>query len=128
MLGEYQAGEAISTAGAWPGDGGYVYVSTYNGGANGSGQGHLDVYKFTVSSKGLPGLRLVGTGSQATVFGVSGPLVTSDGMRSGSAVVWVVNGGNLQAYDPVPTQQDRMKLLWQLASRQPVRIRTPGHR
>ncbi len=101
-LGEYQAGEAISTAGAWPGNGGYVYVSTDNGGANGGGQGHVDVYRFTVGSKGRPGLRLVGTGSQVTVFGVSGPLVTSDGMKPGSAVVWVVDGGNLQAYDPVP--------------------------
>jgi hypothetical protein len=102
-LGEYGPnGEAISTAGTWPGNGGYVYVATLADAAGGAGA--IDVYKFT-SSNGRPGLDLVGTSSQPALFGVSGPLITSDGTTSGSAVVWVVNAGHLQAYDPVPVNK-----------------------
>ncbi len=102
VLGEYgPIGDTISTAGAWPGDGGYVYVSTTQSATGGAGE--VYVFKFTVTSKGLPTLRLVATGSQPTYFGVSGPLVTSDGTAPGSAVVWTINGAaHLQAYDPVP--------------------------
>jgi len=99
VLGEYGPnGEAISTAGAWPGDGGYVYVSTLQSASGGAGA--VDVYKFTITAKGLRALRLVGKGSVPAVFGVSGPLVTSDGAATGSAVVWVIDGASLQAYDP----------------------------
>ena len=102
VLGEYGPnGSAISTAGVWPGDGGYVYVSTLAGVAKGA-PGEVDVYKFTTTATGRPGLHLVGTGSQPAVFGVSDPLVTSTGTTSGSAVVWVIDGASLQAYDPVP--------------------------
>jgi len=100
-LGEYGPnGSTISTPGVWPGDGGYVYVATLESASGGPGE--VDVYKFITTSKGLPGLRLVGTGSQTTVFGVSGPIVTSYGTTSGSAVVWVIDGASLQAYAPVP--------------------------
>jgi hypothetical protein len=108
-LGEYGPnGEAISTAGVWPGDGGYVYVATLAS-ANG-GAGRIDAYKFTTTSKGVPGLRLVGISSQTMVFGVSGPVVTSNGKASGSAVVWVITAEFLQAYDPVPVG-GKLKLL-----------------
>lgn len=110
ILGEYgPIGDTISTAGAWPGDGGYVYVSTTQSASGGAGE--VDVFKFMVTSKGLPALRLVATGSQPTYFGVSGPLVTSDGTASGSAVVWIINGAaHLQAYDPVP-EHGKLMLL-----------------
>jgi len=109
VVGEYGPnGQALSTAGVWPGDGGYVYVSTIQSASGHAGA--VDVYKFMTSASGLPGLRLVGYGSQAAVFGVSGPIVTSDGTTSGSAVVWVIDGASLQAYDPVPVDQ-RLKLL-----------------
>ncbi len=108
VLGEYAHGEAISSAGAWPGNGGYVYVSTDAG--TGGGAGKLDVYKFMPTAKGVPALRLVGISSQNTFFGVSGPLVTSDGTISGSAVVWIIDAATLQAYDPVPIGGE-LKLL-----------------
>jgi hypothetical protein len=109
VVGEYGPnGVALSSAGVWPGDGGYVYVSTVQSASGHAGA--VDVYKFITSPSGLPGLRLVGYGSQAAVFGVSGPVVTSDGTTSGSAVVWVVDGASLQAYEPVPVNR-RLKLL-----------------
>jgi hypothetical protein len=101
VLGEYGPnGAADSTAGAWPGNGGYVYISTFQG-VN-KGPGEVDVYKFEVTSKGVPALRLVGNAGQNAVFGVSGPLVTSNGTASGSAVVWFINGASLFAYGAVP--------------------------
>jgi hypothetical protein len=100
-FGEYGPnGEAISTAGVWPGDGGYVYVATLQSASHGAGR--IDAYKFTTTPRGIPGLRLVGISSQPAYFGVSGPIITSDGTASGSAAVWVVTANVLQAYDPVP--------------------------
>ncbi|MGO9962530.1 MAG: hypothetical protein ACLPUG_03745 [Acidimicrobiales bacterium] len=109
VVGEYGPnGQALSTAGVWPGDGGYVYVSTIQSASGHAGA--VDVYKYTTTAGGVPGLRLVGYGSQAAVFGVSGPIVTSEGTASGSAVVWVIDGASLQAYEPVPVNR-RLKLL-----------------
>jgi len=106
VVGEYGPnGEVIGTAGAWPGNGGYVYVATVSGARLGA-SGEVDVYKFTTTGKGVPRLSLVAIGSQPAVFGVSGPLVTSNGTNSGSAVVWVVDGAHLQAYDAVPVNKE----------------------
>ena len=67
-LGEYGPnGEAISSPGAWPGNGGYVYISTLA--STGRRPGRLDAYKFHTASNGLPQLSLVGTGSQPTFLG-----------------------------------------------------------
>jgi hypothetical protein len=109
VVGEYGPnGQALSTAGVWPGDGGFVYVSTIQSASGHAGA--VNVYKFTTTASGLPGLRLVAVGSQAAVFGVSGPVVTSDGTTSGSAVVWIIDGASLQAYESVPVNR-RLKLL-----------------
>ena len=110
-------GDTMSTAGAWPGGGGYLYVATVDGGHGKAG--HLYAFKFTTSS-GLPSLHVVGIGSQHTVFGVSGPLVTSVGTKSGSAVVWIVNGSSLQAYDPVPVNGTLRPLgIWAIGNTDP---------
>jgi hypothetical protein len=94
-------GRTISTAGVWPGNGGYVYVSTLQGVKQGA-PGAIDVYKFIKRAGGRPGLQFVAASSQAMLFGVSGPLVTSDGTAPGSAVVWVLNAANLDAFAAVP--------------------------
>lgn len=110
VVGEYGPnGEGIGTAGAWPGQGGYVYVAT-DSGARAGAPGEVDVYRFTTTSEGVPRLSLEAIGSQRAVFGVSGPLVTSNGTDPGSAVVWVVDGAHLQAYDAVPVNKE-LKLI-----------------
>jgi hypothetical protein len=126
VLGKYgPIGDTMSTAGVWPGDGGYVYVATVDGGFGKAGQ--LYAYKFATSN-GVPSLRPVGTGSQHTVFGVSGPLITSVGMTTGSAVVWIVNGSSLQAYDPVPLS-GKLTLLgtWAIGNTDPFTPPGIGH-
>jgi outer membrane protein assembly factor BamB len=107
-------GAAFGRAGVWPGDGGYVYLTTDSGQPSG---GLLDVYKSGQTADGKPSLAHVATASDASgapngTFGFgSGPaVVTSDGTISGSALVWVIwssnrqgNGGQLRVYNPVPS-------------------------
>lgn len=119
VLEEYgPIGNIFSSAGTWPGNGGYVYISTVSGVHGGAGK--VDAFQFTTSSNGLPSLRLVGMSSEPTFFGVSGPVITSAGTTSGTAVMWVVSAGNLQAYDPVPVH-GKLALLgsWSIGSSVP---------
>ena len=126
-LGGYQQGtgggdKVVSVAGpdggvwsrpaVWPGDGGYVYEVTANGagGAQPAGTGFLHAYQYGVNGSGDPTLTLKGSSDQSFGFGSGGPVVTSNGTASGSALLWVVwmaNGSGtnaqLRAYDPVPT-------------------------
>jgi hypothetical protein len=92
----------------WPGDGGYVYVTTATAAPEfGDGQGELDVYQ-RVATGGQVSLNWVGDAG-ATLFGSSAPIVTSDGRSSGSAVVWEIvrteagsNTAQLEAFGAVP--------------------------
>ncbi|SDT82380.1 PQQ-like domain-containing protein [Streptomyces sp. TLI_053] len=86
----------------WGGDGGYVYtVENY---------GKLRALKYGVSAAGTPQLSSAGTSAEDFLKMSGSPVVTSDGTRTGSALVWVIwsgtgkygEGGELRAYDPVP--------------------------
>jgi outer membrane protein assembly factor BamB len=95
----------------WPGDGGYVYIPTASGGTTSWGTaGVLRMYKAGVGGSGLPTLALAGTSTDAFGFSSSGPVVTSSGTQSGSALVWLIwspdgsgGGAQLRAYDAVPS-------------------------
>ncbi len=102
--------------GVWPGDGGYVYISSAQGGG---GTGRLEAYKYGLDGSGNPIFSLAGTTPKTDLFGFgsSSPVITSSGTVSGSAVVWVVwaadgTGANaqLRAYSPVPVN-GTMQLL-----------------
>ncbi|MEU1505277.1 PQQ-binding-like beta-propeller repeat protein [Kitasatospora sp. NPDC005748] len=86
----------------WGGDGGYVYtVENY---------GRLRALEYSVTAAGDPRLTSAGTSAEDFLKMSGSPVVTSDGTRSGSALVWVIwsgtgqygEGGELRAYDPVP--------------------------
>jgi hypothetical protein len=85
----------------WPGDGGYVFVTT-NGGTGGLGY-RLQVLKYGVNGT-KPTMTLVGTAQTNNVtdnFGAysGSPVVTSNGTNAGSAVVWCVgNTAQLRVY------------------------------
>lgn len=108
-------GSALSTPGVWPGNGGYIYIPTSDGGTKSLGdgnQGDFNVLQITKPSASTPsfGLNLVAKGPQAVGYGTSSPIVTSNGTTDGSAVVWIIqlqDGGGgtaeLQAYDAVPS-------------------------
>jgi PQQ-like domain len=93
-----------ATPGVWPGDGGLIYLPY---------QPFLGSAKFIayrVSGSGTPQLSIAGQSNDDPYgFGSSSAIVTSTGMTSGSALVWIVRlpggdgvGAELRAYDPVP--------------------------
>lgn len=90
----------------WPGDGGWVYMTTAQGGG---GSGTLRAYKYGLDGAGKPTLAYRGRAGIDFGYGSSAPIITSDGTSSGSALVWTIwspnasgVGGQLQAYQPVP--------------------------
>jgi len=96
----------------WPGDGGYVYVPTAGTVGFATNGGSLDVFQRVVNGSGDVSFNLVGaTAHSGNTFGYGSgtPIVTSNGMTSGSAVVWIIHatGSNgldsqLEAFNPVP--------------------------
>jgi hypothetical protein len=66
----------------WGGDGGYVYV-VGNGGS-------LVALHRGVTGSGNPALSVAGSSQDSFPYTSGSPVVTSDGTRSGSALVWVV--------------------------------------
>ena len=89
--------------GFWGGSTPYVYL-TPNGGP-------LSAFKVGVSGTGDPTLTRTGASVSNFLFTSGSPVVTSDGTRDGSALVWVVyssggagGNGQLRAYDAVPSQ------------------------
>jgi Bacterial lectin/HYDIN/CFA65/VesB-like, Ig-like domain/Abnormal spindle-like microcephaly-assoc'd, ASPM-SPD-2-Hydin len=75
---------------------------TQNGGA-------MLAFKYGVDGQGRPALGLAGNTSETFAFSSGSPLVTSDGVKAGTAVVWVVNvdgpsgeNARLCAYNAVP--------------------------
>jgi hypothetical protein len=86
-------------------NGGYIYDV--------ENQGPLRAFHLSQAADGEPALTSVATSDQSTngTFGYTSgsPVITSSGVDSGSAVVWVVytqtpfgQGGDLRAYDAVP--------------------------
>ena len=95
-----------SSPAIWPGSGGYIYTTTAQGG---KGSGALKAYHYGLDGTGKPTLSLVGTSPDAFGFGSSSPIVTSDGLTAGSALVWTIwepdmsgVNGQLRAYNAVP--------------------------
>jgi len=90
----------------WPGDGGWVYLTTA---AGGGGSGSLKAYKYGLDADGKPTFALKGRSSGTFGYGSSSPVITSEGLASTSALVWTIwapdasgVGAQLQAYRPVP--------------------------
>ncbi len=115
-------GGTWSKPGVWPGDGGYVYVLASTGARGGFPvAGRLLAYKYGLDGNGTPSLKLDGFAQDTPgmptpfEFASGGVVVTSDGLRSGSGVVWVTNvlpngPGELRAYDARPVNGD-LRLL-----------------
>ena len=94
----------------WGGGSGYVYMT--------NNRGPLSAFKLGVSGSGKPSLSRIGTSAARFGYTSGSPMVTSDGTKAGSALVWVVfskgptgDGGQLRAYDAVPNK-GRLKLRY----------------
>jgi hypothetical protein len=126
-------GGVWSRPGVWPGDGGWVYIPTASGGTSASGSvGNLRVYRYGLSGTGSPTLSLQATSSDAFGFGTGAPVITSDGVTSGSGLVWTIwmpngngIGAQLRAYDPVPVKGLPV-LRWSAPVGTATKFSTPG--
>jgi iron transport multicopper oxidase len=110
-------GGVWSTAAVWPGDGGYVYIMHGSAGPVAK-TGYFRAYKYGVDGSGNPTFAPAAKSVDGFGFGSGTPVVTSDGLNSGSALVWTVwqadgNGTNaqLRAYDAIPVN-GQMHLRW----------------
>nr|WTB31772.1 choice-of-anchor D domain-containing protein [Streptomyces sp. NBC_00830] len=95
----------------WGGDGGYVYL-VGNGGS-------MVALHRGVTGSGVPALTVAGSSQDSFPYTSGSPVVTSDGTRSGSALVWVVWSGGptgvnaqLRAYNAVPDANGVLPLVW----------------
>jgi outer membrane protein assembly factor BamB len=103
-------GGVWSKPSVWPGDGGYVYVPVAVGCTSLTDQaGCLRAYAYGATADGMPTLTAAAVSTSFFGYGSSAVVVTSDGTRSGSALLWTIwsSGGagttsQLRAYDAVP--------------------------
>jgi iron transport multicopper oxidase len=102
----------------WPGDGGWIYLTTA---AGSHGAGQLEALKYGLDANGNPTLSEQGVSSDQFGYGSSAASITSSGTTSGTALVWVMwipansasNGASaqLRAYLPVPVN-GTMQMVW----------------
>jgi len=116
-------------AGVWPGDGGYVYITTTSGLNNG---GPLDAYKYGLTGQNQPSLTLAGSTSDAFGWGSGPAVVTSSGANDGSAVVWTIwsanrqgGGAQLRAYNPIPVN-GTLQEIWSTSIGTATNYAAPG--
>ncbi len=95
----------------WGGGSGYVYTVEI--------RGPLRVFRVGINGNGVPALTAIGTSASAFGYTSGSPVVTSNGTAVGSALVWVVyasgpdgSGGQLRAYDAVPTGAGTLTLRY----------------
>jgi outer membrane protein assembly factor BamB len=126
-------GGVWSSPAVWPGDGGWVYIPTASAGDSGAGtSGSLDFYRAATDGRGLPTLDRVASTSDAFGFGSSAPVVTSSGMTSGSALVWIVwspypgGEGQLRAYRPTASAGGEPQLVFRAPVGLATKFNPPG--
>jgi iron transport multicopper oxidase len=118
-------GGVWSRPGVWPGDGGWIVIPTASGAggdtpASGGSTGFLKTYRYRKGALGVPSLDAPVQSDDAFGFSSSAPVITSDGMASGSALVWIIwtptgsgIGAQLRAYDAVPVNGHlRLRRSW----------------
>ena len=127
-------GGVWSSPAVWPGDGGWVYIPTASpGNVPGGSSGALNFYRAGVDAQMRPTLTLTASTSEAFGFGSSAPVVTSDAMQHGSALVWMIwspgtgmPGAQLRAYLPDPESDSDPKPLWSAPIGVETKFTPPG--
>ena len=127
-------GGVWSKPAVWPGDGGYVYVPTSSGGSQAAGTiGYLYAYKRGLTVDGKPALNLAGKTVEPFGFSSSRPIVTSDGLTSGTSILWIIwspgatgIGAELRAYNPIPNASGSFDMLFRKPVGQSAKFNPPG--
>jgi Abnormal spindle-like microcephaly-assoc'd, ASPM-SPD-2-Hydin/PQQ enzyme repeat len=112
-------GGVWSRPGVWPGDGGWIAIPTASPAASDAGtgtSGYLKLYRYRKAADGTPSLDAPVSSTDAFGFSSGAPVITSDGVTSGTATMWIEwapdgsgAGAQLRAYDAVP-QSNKLKL------------------
>ncbi|MCW3068993.1 MAG: Pyrrolo-quinoline quinone [Solirubrobacterales bacterium] len=110
-LGPY--GGVWGAAAVWPGDGRYVYVPTVSEPASSNEtKNSLRFFRYEQDAAGNPRLAPAAATPEEFWFGSGSPVVTSNGIAGGSAVVWITDclakacageQAELRAYSGVPS-------------------------
>jgi outer membrane protein assembly factor BamB len=113
----------------WPGDGGYVYIPSVERLSD-----HLRFFKYGVAQKtGEPMLSLAATSPDSPTFGSGSPIVTSNGIANGTAILWTTwcsvefascKEAKLRAYNAVPSKGSP-QLLWEAPIGQATKFSRP---
>jgi hypothetical protein len=121
-------------AAVWPGEGGYVYIPTVSAPADTSEKGgHFGFFKYAVK-EGRPELSLAGESADIFAFGSGSPIVTSNQVQSGSAILWTTwcptspgscHEAKLRAYSPVPRENRELQILRELPIGQASKFSRP---
>jgi hypothetical protein len=95
----------------WPGDGRWAYVMPKTS--------RIQALRVGVRTDGTPALAAIGQTADTFGYFSGTPIVTSNGLTSGSAVLWAVyttsawQDGQIRAYNAVPDTTDTLPLLYQ---------------
>jgi iron transport multicopper oxidase len=126
-------GGVWSSPAVWPGDGGWVYVPTASILTGGSvTSGSFEYFHLATDGSGTPTLDYVGETADAFGYGSSAPVVTSDGLTSGSALVWIVwcpspgGDGQLRAYRPTVARGGQPQLVYSAPIGPAAKFNPPG--
>ncbi|MGH7438871.1 MAG: choice-of-anchor D domain-containing protein, partial [Polyangiaceae bacterium] len=113
-----------SNPAVWPGEGGWVYIAP-------SGA-PFQAFSYGFGTNGTPTLAPLGVTSDVFATFSGSPIVTSDGMTSGSALVWVYaspgawGSGALRAYLPIPDATGTLTPIFQDVFGTSAKFAAPG--
>ncbi len=127
-------GGVWSRPGVWPGDGGWVYIPTASPSGRPAAAARATSTSTSTASRARASRRCRWQASSPDAFGFGSgaPVITSEGTKSGSALVWIVwapngtgAGAQLRAYDPIPVE-GKPVLRWSAPIGTASKFATPG--
>ena len=80
--------------------------------------GPLQSFQYGQGADGVPAFTFTGSSTESLGYSSGSPIVTSDGTRANSALVWLTyatgsyGSGSLRAYDAIPDSSGHLTLLF----------------
>ena len=108
----------------WSGDGGWAYVT--------ANQSPFQALRYSLRSDGVPVFGVAGSTSDSFGYTSGSPIITSDGTKSGTGLVWVTTtsggygAGALRAYDALPDASGALTLRYEDSYGRSSKFAMPG--
>lgn len=134
-------GGVWGAAAVWPGDGGYVYVPavSHSGSSTGGGGNHLGFFRYAPEGENPRFSTKPAESSEKFFFGSGSPIVTSNGVGSGSALSWITRcpsepsaevevctGAQLMAYEADAAPGSKPNAIWSAPIQKATKFARPG--